>query len=82
MRKIAFLLGVMVLVGAGCTSGSGQFQQSSGYGRTIEPVNPYSSGSGHYAGFQWAENTGGICNGNSQSFNEGCEEYYNQVGDR
>ncbi len=44
-----------------------------------EPENPYSSGSGHSAGYEWAERTGGGCNGNSSSFNEGCEEYYSQM---
>lgn len=44
-----------------------------------EPENPYDEGSGHYAGFEWAENTGaGTCGGNSQSFIEGCEEYQDQ----
>ncbi len=41
--------------------------------------NPYSEGTGHYAGYEWAERTGGDCNGNSASFNEGCEEYYSQT---
>lgn len=42
--------------------------------------NPYADGSGHAAGYDWAERTGGNCNGNSASFNEGCEEYYDQIG--
>jgi hypothetical protein len=43
-----------------------------------EPENPYSQGTGHYAGYAWAEQYGGSCNGRSQSFNEGCEEYEDQ----
>jgi hypothetical protein len=44
-----------------------------------EPENPYDEGSGHYAGFEWAESRGsGSCGGNSQSFIEGCEEYESQ----
>ena len=43
-----------------------------------EPENPYSQGTGHYAGYEWAEQHGGSCNGRSQSFNEGCEEYEDQ----
>ena len=39
-----------------------------------EPENPYDDGSGHYAGFEWGEN-GNYCDGNSNSFIEGCEEY-------
>jgi len=43
-----------------------------------EPENPYQEGSGHYAGWEWAAQNGGSCDGNSQSFNEGCEEYQHQ----
>jgi hypothetical protein len=44
-----------------------------------EPENPYEEGSGHYAGYEWAQSTGaGSCGGNSQSFIEGCEEYQDQ----
>lgn len=45
----------------------------------LEPENSYDYGSGHYAGFDWAERTGvGYCSGNSNSFIEGCEEYLTQ----
>ena len=46
--------------------------------KCVEPENPYSEG-GHFAGFNWARETGGNCDGNSESFNEGCEEYYRQL---
>jgi hypothetical protein len=46
--------------------------------RCPEPENPYSPGTGHYAGYEWAEEHGGNCNGRSQSFNEGCEDYEEQ----
>jgi hypothetical protein len=46
----------------------------------LEPENPYSSGTGHYAGFQWAEENGvDSCGGDSASFVEGCEEYLQQA---
>ena len=46
----------------------------------LRPENPYSPGSGHYAGFEWAErNDPGACGGNSTSFIEGCEAYQEQV---
>lgn len=46
----------------------------------LEPDNPYSPGSGHYAGFEWAENNSvSSCGGNSTSFVEGCEEYIRQA---
>jgi hypothetical protein len=45
----------------------------------LEPENPYSEGSGHYAGFEWAErNDPGTCGGNSISFIEGCQEFQSQ----
>jgi hypothetical protein len=44
---------------------------------TLEPENPYNEGSGHYAGFEWGME-GNECNGNSDSFIGGCEEYQNQ----
>ena len=41
-----------------------------------EPGNPHDEGSGHYAGYEWAQSSGsGTCSGKSQSFIEGCEEY-------
>lgn len=43
----------------------------------LSPSNPYSAGSGHYAGFEWGE-SGNSCGGNSNSFIEGCETYESQ----
>lgn len=46
-------------------------------------VSPYDEGTGHDAGFQWAEENGiddpTDCGGDSDSFIEGCEEYANSV---
>ena len=48
----------------------------------IEPENPFDYGSGHYAGYAWAEENGANwCDGNSNSFIEGCEEYLSQEED-
>lgn len=44
---------------------------------TLASSNPYDEGSGHYAGFEWGEN-GNSCDGNSNSFIEGCEDYETQ----
>lgn len=74
--KLLFAAAALVLIGAGCVDGSDNGYGSSDYS---EPENPYSGGSGHSAGYDWAERTGGSCNGNSNSFNEGCEEYYRQM---
>jgi len=44
-----------------------------------EPENPYNDGTGHYAGFAWAEqNDPTACGGNSSSFIEGCQEFLRQ----
>lgn len=44
-----------------------------------DPENPYDEGTGHYAGYEWAEeNEVDSCDGNSNSFIEGCEEYVSQ----
>jgi len=66
----------------GCSDSSSTGEQSSaraGAEACVEPRNPYDEGTGHYSGYEWAENhSGAVCNGNSNSFNEGCEEYNNQ----
>lgn len=43
------------------------------------PENPYDEDSGHYAGYNQAKQNDGVCNGNSDSFNDGCNEYYDQL---
>jgi hypothetical protein len=78
MKKLLII--PLLLLTFGCQSK----QHSEDYyyeedGEEIEISNPYSEGSGHYAGYEWVERTGGSCDGNSQSFNEGCEEYYRQI---
>lgn len=77
--NMSFGLLVACLLLVSCSSGS-SYSRNSGYENTRKEAmgNPYSEGTGHYAGYEWAERTGGDCNGNSQSFNEGCEEYYEQ----
>ena len=64
----------VVLALSGCSQEVGLKNEES----IKEMGNPYSQGTGHYAGYEWAERTGGDCNGNSASFNEGCEEYFQQ----
>lgn len=75
-------MGVLLIVG--CTSSEPSKSPSSNEegGATpkcTEPENPYAEGTGHYAGYKWAEEKGsGSCSGSSQSFVEGCEEYERQ----
>jgi len=45
----------------------------------LMPENPYDDGSGHYAGFEWAESRDpASCGGNSTSFIEGCQTFLDQ----
>lgn len=46
-----------------------------------EPSNPYGDWWWHDAWFNRAEETGWDCDGNSESFNEWCEEYYSQLSE-
>lgn len=79
-RSGIFLACLSILVFVGCSDSNPK--RSEAAERTCAaPENPYEEGSGHYAGYKWAEETGGECNGNSNSFNEGCEEYYAQQDD-
>ena len=71
----AFVILVSVFY-VGCSDSKSP--KSSGDKICTEPENPYDEGTGHYAGYKWAEENGGDCNGNSNSFNEGCEEYHSQ----
>ncbi len=61
------------------SSGYSNYSRSSENNDAVEPENPYSSGTGHSAGYEWAqENNVSSCGGNSNSFIEGCEEYLAQ----
>lgn len=78
------VLALLFLAVVGCSdSGSDSANGLSGTSRDcgeLEPTNPYAVGSGHYAGFEWAEARDvGSCDGNSTSFIEGCEEYLRQT---
>ena len=83
-----FIIVIILIIGAiwffsGDENNSGSYSDPKGSFlqkqdcSTLEPENPYSAGSGHYAGFEWGEN-GNSCGGNSTSFIDGCEEYLRQ----
>ena len=73
------LAGLMLTVGCRSSAPSNSSDSSGDAVNCTEPENPYDEGSGHYAGYEWAQSSGsGTCGGNSQSFIEGCEEYESQ----
>lgn len=77
MKNIFFALALPLIL-VGCN----EADQQSNYDSSSEQEvvgNPYDEGTGHDAGYKWAEENGGDCDGNSQSFNEGCEEYQRQM---
>lgn len=67
----------IALTFTGCSDSDAQAKSK--YQTCIEPENPYDEGSGHYAGYEWAIENNTSCGANSDSFNEGCEEYNNQL---
>jgi len=78
MKKLAAIIIVAILSAcSGSNDYTSNYDEEGGY-----IGNPYSEGTGHYAGYEWAERTGGGCDGNSQSFNEGCEEYHHQISNQ
>jgi hypothetical protein len=73
------LSGLLIVLGCGSSEPSKKDKEDIAAGGCTEPENPYSAGTGHYAGYEWAEKHGsGDCNSSSTSFNEGCEEYESQ----
>lgn len=79
MTKKLIIISLLLMFSFGCQSKYSEDYYYEEDGEEVEIGNPYSEGGGHYAGYEWAERTGGSCSGNSQSFNEGCEEYYRQI---
>jgi hypothetical protein len=80
MKNLA-VLALALAVCVGCSTGppSGSSTSGSSSEDCAEPENPYSAGSGHFAGYEWAEsNNPSICGGNSSSFIEGCETFQQQ----
>lgn len=79
MRHFAFavlLIGLLFIIGCSSSSSSSHEEESATSPNCTEPANPYDEGTGHYAGYEWAEkNNPTVCGGSSQSFIEGCEEY-------
>lgn len=75
MKNFFALFGLLLALGFGCSSGSTTTHSSDC--SNLEPENPYGSGTGHSAGFEWGE-SGKPCSGNSQSFIEGCRAYERQ----
>jgi hypothetical protein len=81
MRTVPVVaVAVALAVASACRASSDSTPENSG--QTIahceEPDNPYSDGSGHYAGYVWGQEHDGEACGGSGSFNEGCEEHESQ----
>lgn len=73
MRKLLIILTILFSITlAGCWS------KISSNKNCHEPENPYNEW-WHYAWFEWARDTWWYCDWNSQSFNNWCKEYYNQL---
>lgn len=71
---------ILALPGCPGSAKSDKKEEASTNCDDLEPENPYSEGSGHFAGFAWAEkNEPNACSGNSPSFVEGCKEYQRQA---
>ena len=83
MKKILFLSLILPIFFSGCDNGSLSSKSKTKLIKTdcIEPNNPYNDGGGHDAGFNWARENGGDCNGQSDSFNEGCAEFSRQLNE-
>jgi hypothetical protein len=80
MKKIMLLSLVCLFAISACDSSkSGSTPKKIKAEDCIPPQNPYNDGGGHDAGFNWAAEKGGNCDTPSNSFNEGCTEYYNQL---
>jgi hypothetical protein len=74
------ILAAILVMGA-CTSSDSSppvEDKKDATARCTEPQNPYDDGTGHYAGYEWAEENPTDCNGSSESFIEGCQEYERQ----
>ena len=81
MRRIlpALTLGALLLSVACTSPRPSESSRDDSAHHCPEPENPYDEGSGHYAGYEWAEkNNPARCGGSSESFIEGCEEYQRQ----
>jgi hypothetical protein len=84
MKKIILLSIICLFAISGCDSdkyGSTSKKKKTNIEDCISPNNPYNDGGGNDAGFNWAVEKGGTCDGDSDSFNEGCTEYYRQLNE-
>ena len=83
LRKPLLLLSVYLIGLTACSENSGSSDHGSSAApdaECTEPANPWDGEEGgHDAGFKWAEENGQECpSDHGQSFEEGCNEYYDQ----
>ena len=82
MKKMILISIILALFFSGCEkSPSASQSKKTKIENCIPPHNPYNDGGGHDAGFNWALENGTVCNGKSDSFNEGCAEYSRQLNE-
>lgn len=78
---IKYILAIIsTLLFSACSGGSGGGKYDDYQEDTAQPIeSPYDEGTGHDAGYQWAEQNGitdpSNCGGDSDSFIDGCKEY-------
>ncbi len=82
-KATAFNLFLLATLSAGCPERESSLGSADGREASdcsaLMPENPYDDGSGHYAGFEWAESRDpASCGGNSASFIEGCQTFLDQ----
>jgi hypothetical protein len=83
VRSSLLLLAACLVGLTTCSEGTGSSDHSSpaiADAECTEPANPWDGeDGGHDAGFKWAEENGQECpSDHGQSFEEGCNEYYDQ----
>lgn len=84
MKKLILLFLVLSLFSCWNNSNEYQsdyYQDEEAQKECLEPENPYSEWSWHYAWYERAVEKWRTCSWNSNSFIEWCEEYYSQESD-
>lgn len=84
MKHKTYIALIALFILLGCTDQHGGGKYDDYQEDTGQPIeSPYDEGTGHDAGYQWAEQNGitdpSNCGGDSDSFIDGCKEYASSV---